>query len=89
MIVVNARTRALVIVSGVMAAVGAFALFGTAPAGMVAFGTLWFAAASPGADDSIAVDLRGARVDPRDVRRYREDHPGTTIIEAASAIARR
>jgi len=87
-LLVTTRTRALTTVGGVLAAAVALALFGTAPAGMVALATLWFAATGPDTVGAVAVDLRGVHVDPREVRRYREDHPGTTIGEGASAVAR-
>lgn len=83
------RTRALVTVAGVLAALGAFAMFGVATAGMLALATLWFAASGPSTLGAVSVDLRGVDLDAREVRRYREDHPGATIIEGTSAVARR
>lgn len=77
------------IVGGVLATTGASAVFGLAPAGMLALATLWFATSGPSILGATSVDFRSVDLDPREVRRYREGHPGATIIESASAIARR
>lgn len=89
MLLVTARGRALVTFGGVTASLTAFALFGAAEAGMVALATLWLAASGPSVVGmaTIAGDL--GCVDPHEVRRYREDHPGTTISEAVAVVARR
>lgn len=81
--------RAIVTLVGVAAAPITFTLFGVLPAGMVTLATLWFAASGPSiiGTTNLADDAGG--LDPREVRRYREDHPGTTISEAAAAVARR
>ncbi|MBF4607721.1 hypothetical protein [Curtobacterium sp. VKM Ac-1393] len=80
------RERGLVTSGGVTASLVAFALFGAAPAGIVVLATLCFAAFGPSIVGSAAVP--SGKIDPREVRRYRQDHPGTTISEAAAAVAR-
>jgi len=86
---VTTRGRALVSLGGVVAAFAAFALFGALPAGMLSLATLWFAASGPGAVGTSAPASDATAIDPRAVRRYREDHPGATISEAVAAVARR
>lgn len=68
---------------------GAWALFGLVPAGMVSLATLWFAASGPSIIGSSEVSPDVGNADSREVRRYREDHPGTTISEAVAAVGRR
>lgn len=90
MLRMTSRTRALVTFGGVATSFVAAALFGIGPAGMVALATLWFAASGPsivGASPA-ASSAALAEVEPRAVRRYREEHPGATIREAMSAVER-
>lgn len=83
------RIRAIVTLVGVAATPIACALFGVLPAGTVALATLWFAASGPSIVGATKPARDAGELDPREVRRYREDHPGTTISEAAAAVARR
>jgi hypothetical protein len=86
---VTSRARALLTCGGVAASVGAAALFGVVPAGMLSLATLWFAASGPSVIGRSTVTSDAEDVDPREVRRYRTHHPGTTISEAVAAISRR
>ncbi|WP_420368741.1 hypothetical protein [Curtobacterium sp. L1-20] len=81
------RSRALVTIGGAAAAIGACALFGNSAGGMVAIAAVCFAASGPSIIGTTPVGPGAVRA--RDVRRYRETHPGTTISEAAAAVARR
>jgi hypothetical protein len=86
---VTSRARALLTVGGVAASVGAAALFGVVPAGMLSLATLWFAASGPSVIGRPDITSDVDDVHPRAVRRYRADHPGTTISDAVTAIGRR
>jgi hypothetical protein len=86
---VTSRARALLTVGGVAASVGAVALFGVVPAGMLSLATLWFAASGPSIIGRPDITSHVNDVDPRVVLRYRADHPGTTISDAVTAIGRR
>jgi hypothetical protein len=77
----------VVTLGGAAASGVAFALFGVTPAGMVALATLCFAAFGPSIVGTSSVPP--GEIDPRAVRRYREQNPGTTITEAASTVAGR
>jgi hypothetical protein len=73
---------------GVAATGLALALFGPLCACAVAVATLWYSTSG----DSIignTVIPPGSDLEPSEVRRYRLEHPGTTISEAAAAVARR
>lgn len=81
------RSRALVTIGGAAAAIGACALFGISAGGMVAIAAMCVAASGPSIIGTTPVGT--STVCAREVRRYRETHPGTTITEAAAAVARR
>lgn len=84
----NRRTSALMTLGGLAAAILAFALFGPVYAGIVALATLCFAAFGTSVIGNTTI-LVTKPVDPEVVRRYREEHPGATISEAASVVARK
>jgi hypothetical protein len=84
----TSRARALLTIGGVAASVGAVALFGVVPAGMLSLATLWFATSGPSVVGRPTVASHVNDVEPSQVRRYRAAHPGTTIIEAVAAIGR-
>lgn len=84
----NRRTSALITFAGLAAAVLAFALFGPIEAGIVAIATLCHAAFGTSIVGTSLIPP-GTDVDPRDVRRFRREHPEATIREAAAAVARR
>jgi hypothetical protein len=84
----TSRARALLTFGGLAAALGAVALFGVVPAGMLSLATLWFAASGPSVIGRPTATSDARDVDPRAVRRYRADHPGTTISEAVTTIGR-
>jgi hypothetical protein len=88
-LLVTSGGRALLTIGGVAASVGALALFGIVPAGMLSLATLWFATSGPSVIGGPAVTLNVDDVDPSEVRQYRAANPGTTIIEAVAVIGRR
>jgi hypothetical protein len=85
-LLVTRRARAVVTPGGLLASSVACALFGAAPGGMVALATLCFAAFGPSIIGSSSVP--SGEIDPREVRRFRQDRPGPTISEAAAAVTR-
>lgn len=78
---------ALITLGGLAATVGAFFLFGAVAAGVLALATTWFAWSGPSVVGTPTTATAAA--DPREVRRHRQAHPGTTVSEAAAAVARR
>jgi hypothetical protein len=48
--------------------------------------TLWMATTSWSSGEPIELPV-GTEIDPADVRRYREGHPGVSIERAAAAVA--
>lgn len=83
----NRRTSALITLGGLAAAILAYALFGPIYAGILALATLCFAAFGRSIIGSTTI-LATKPIDAEAVRRYREEHPGATISEAASVVAR-
>lgn len=81
------RTSALITLGGLATAIVAYALFGPIYAGILALATLCFAAFGTSIIGSTTI-VTTRPIDPEAVRRYREEHPGATISEAASVIAR-
>ena len=79
-------TPAVATLTGLAAACAAYALFGPLLAGMVFFATLSFAAFRKTVFGSTLISGR-SKIDPAAVRRYREEHPGTTIADAINAVA--
>jgi hypothetical protein len=72
-----------------LAATGlALALFGPLNACAVAVATLWYATWGTSIIGNTVIPPR-SDIDPSEVRRYRVEHPGTTISEAAAAVAGR
>jgi hypothetical protein len=72
-----------------LAATGlALALFGPLHACAVAVVTLWCSTSGRSSIGNRVIPA-GSDLDPSEVRRYRVDHPGTTISEAAAAVAGR
>jgi hypothetical protein len=70
-----------------LAATGlALALFGPLHACAVAVATLWYSTSGDSIIGNAAIPA-GSDLDPLEVRRYRVEHPGTTISEAAAAVA--
>lgn len=55
-------------------------------AGFAGAATLWLATTPWGSRTQVPLPA-SANVDPADVRRYREDHPGTSIEAAVQAVA--
>lgn len=55
-------------------------------AGFAGASTLWMATTRSGSRTPVPLPA-SADVDPADVRRYREDHPGTSIEAAVRAVA--
>lgn len=84
----SGRTSALITLAGLAAAVLALALFGPIQAGIVAIATLCHAAFGRTIVGTTPI-RPGTGEDPHEVRRYRVEHPGTTISEAVAAVARR
>ena len=82
------RASALMTLGGLAAAILAYALFGPLAAGIVALATVCSASFGPDIVGSTTV-LAAGPIDPRAVRRYREEHSGTTISEAASVVGRK
>jgi len=66
----------------------ALALFGSLYACAVAVATLCYATSGKSIIGDTLIPP-GSNVEPSEVRRYRLEHPGTTISEAAAAIAGR
>lgn len=85
----TARGTALITLGGLTATLTASALFGLVPAGLVALATLWTVATGPSVLGTWRLSPDEADVDPAEVRQYRKDHPGTTVSEAAAAVAHR
>lgn len=79
---------AILTCAGFVAAGLALALFGSLCACAVAVATLWYATSGKSIIGETVVPP-GSNVDPSEVRRYRLEHPGTTISEAAAALAGR
>jgi hypothetical protein len=72
-----------------LAATGlALALFGPLHACAVAVATLWCSTSGDSVIGNTAIPT-GTDLDLSEVRRYRVEHPGTTISEAAAAVAGR
>lgn len=72
-----------------LAATGlALALFGPLYACAVAVTTLWYSVSGTSIIGNAAI-APGSDLDPSEVRRYRVEHPGATISEAAAAVAGR
>ncbi|WP_439689203.1 hypothetical protein ACRQ4C_14805 [Curtobacterium sp. SP.BCp] len=84
----TARTSALVVFGGTAATIGAWLALGLPYACLGALATLAYAASMPSVIGSMRVP-EGAAPDPRDVRRWREEHPGATISEAIAAVSER
>ncbi|OII10882.1 hypothetical protein BIU97_08315 [Curtobacterium sp. MCBA15_009] len=78
---------ALITLGGLAATVGAFFLFGAGAAAVLALATTCFAWSGPSVVGTPTT--AAAAVDPHEVRRYRQAHPGTTVSEAAAAVGRR
>lgn len=86
MLLVNRWAPAILTFAG-LAAIGlALALFGSLYACAVALATLCYATSGKSVIGDTSVPP-GSNVDPSEVRRYRLEHPGATISEAAAAIA--
>lgn len=56
--------------------------------GWMGAATLWVATARWSSDKPVELPA-GTEVDPADVRRYREEHPGVSIERAVAAVAER
>lgn len=82
------RTRGLAILAGLTLALLALPLFGSVFAGLVLLATLCVASAAPSVVGATRLSPTSA-IDPRAVRRLREQHPGMTITEAAAIITGR
>ncbi|WP_139199833.1 hypothetical protein [Curtobacterium sp. MCBA15_008] len=79
---------AIVTICGLAAAIIAFGLFGPVFAGIIALATLCSAAFGTRIIGNASTGGVGD-VDPAEVRRYREEHPGATITEGIASVARR
>ncbi|WIB26026.1 hypothetical protein [Curtobacterium sp. MCSS17_015] len=55
--------------------------------GWIGAATLWTATTRWSSGEAIELPV-GTEIDPADVRRYREDHPGVSIERAAAAVAK-
>lgn len=84
----TARTPALVVLGGTVATIGAWLALGLPYACLGALATITYAASTPSVIGSTRVP-EGAAPDPREVRRWREEHPGATISEAIAAVSGR
>lgn len=82
------RKPVIILICGVGATTAAFLFTEPAFAGMVLMATLFYAAFSKPIIGSTQVPVN-ARITVDEVRHYREQHPGSTISEAAAAVARR
>lgn len=79
---------ALVIVSGIVTTVGAGLTLGVQYLCLGALATITYAAFAPSVIGSTRVP-EGAAPDPREVKKWREEHPGATISEAIAATSGR
>ena len=79
---------AIVTICGLTAAIVAFGLFGPVYAGIIALATLCSVAFDTRIIGNASIGAVGD-VDPTEVRRYREEHPGATITEGIVSVARR
>jgi hypothetical protein len=84
-LLVNRWVAAFVPIAGLAAAGLAYALFGMLYAGIVLLATISWAAFGKSFVGSTPVPA-GSEIDPAAVRRYREEHPGTTITDAINAV---
>jgi hypothetical protein len=87
-LLVSRWAPAILTFSGLAATGLALALFGPLPACAVAVATLWYSASGRSIVGNTVIPP-GSDLDPIEVRRYRLERPGTTISEAAAAVARR
>ncbi|KQO61183.1 hypothetical protein [Curtobacterium sp. Leaf261] len=81
------RGVALTVVGGLGAVVVAWVTMGMTVAGMILLATLVFAASARPVVGNTPISA-GTTIDPRAVRRYREQHPGATITDAIAALQR-
>ncbi|MFJ4297850.1 hypothetical protein [Curtobacterium sp. NPDC089689] len=79
---------ALVILGGTAATIGAGLALGLPYACLGALATITYAAVAPSVIGVTRVPP-GAAPDPREVREWREAHPGATISEAIAAMSGR
>ena len=79
---------AVLTLAGLTAAMIAYAWAGPTIAGILLFATVCVGAFSRPVIGSTPVSEPTSPVDPTAVRRYREEHPGSTISEAVAAITR-
>jgi hypothetical protein len=88
-LLVNRWKKAICMLGGLAASALAFGLFGPTIAGLVLLATLWCGAFGTPVIGDTPVLGRATSVDPGDVRRYREEHPGATISDAVAAVTHR
>ncbi|MFZ7088901.1 hypothetical protein [Curtobacterium sp. RRHDQ10] len=81
------RGVALTVLGGLASVVIAWVAIDAPIAGMVLLATLVFAASARPVVGNTPISA-GTTIDPRAVRRYREQHPGATITEAIAALQR-
>jgi hypothetical protein len=79
---------AVLTLAGLTAAMIAYASAGPTIAGILLLATVCVGAFSRPVIGSTPVSEPTSPVDPAAVRRYREEHPGSTISEAVAAITR-
>lgn len=85
----NRWKPAILTLGGLAASSLAFGLFGPMIAGVVLLVTVCCATSRPPIIGDTPVPGTATSVEPREVRRYRETHPGATISDAVAAISRR
>ncbi len=79
---------ALIVCGGLAATAGAWYALDLVYACVAALGTLTYAAFASPVIGSTAVPP-GSTPDPTEVRRWREQHPGSTVSEAIAAVSAR
>lgn len=78
---------ALIIFGGIVVTISALVTLGMLYACLAALGTVAYAAFAPSIVGTARV-RPGASVDPAEVRRWREAHPGATVSEAIQAVSK-
>ncbi|KTR03229.1 hypothetical protein [Curtobacterium luteum] len=78
----------LVILGGIVTTIGAGLTLGFQYLCLGALATITYAAFAPSVIDSTRVP-EGAAADPREVKKWREEHPGAIVSEAIAAVSER
>lgn len=78
---------AFIILGGIVVTISALVTLGMLYACLAALGTVTYAAFAPSIVGTARVQP-GVSIEPADVRRWREAHPGATVSEAIQAISK-